>query len=340
MNRPIVRIKFGSHLYGTNTPASDTDYKSVHMPEARDILLQRVPNEIVVGGRDKAEGERNTAADVDDKSYSLQKFLALAAEGQTLAIDMLFAPPEMIDTTSAYWSYIVANRHKLISRKSAAFLGYCRQQANKYGIKGSRVAAAQVAANMFNGIVDHGAGNRKVGDWKGALEQLCREHPEHMSIVEQAIGSSGQLGLFFDCCGRKVAFTAPCKQAAEIFSRIYENYGDRARLAQSNEGVDWKALSHAVRVGYEAIELLTTGYVTLPLPRADYIKDIKLGKLSYEEVSEKIEELLLRVERAADMSNLPDEPDHKFIDDLIMAAYSAKIAAADKEGEFGRLIRY
>lgn len=33
----IVRVKFGSHLYGTNTPTSDLDFKSVHIPPARDI---------------------------------------------------------------------------------------------------------------------------------------------------------------------------------------------------------------------------------------------------------------------------------------------------------------
>ena len=38
----IVRIEFGSHLYGTSTSASDHDYKSVYIPSASDILLQRV----------------------------------------------------------------------------------------------------------------------------------------------------------------------------------------------------------------------------------------------------------------------------------------------------------
>jgi hypothetical protein len=34
----IVRIRFGSHLYGTATPASDEDWKSVHVPDARSIM--------------------------------------------------------------------------------------------------------------------------------------------------------------------------------------------------------------------------------------------------------------------------------------------------------------
>ena len=136
----IVKIKFGSHLYGTNTPTSDLDYKSVYVPEGDDILLQRVQHSIRFGGRTKQEGERNTADDVDNECYSLQYYLQLLSEGQTGAIDMLFAPePEL---SSPVWRYIQQNKARLLTKKSAAFVGYCRTQANKYGIKGSRVAAA------------------------------------------------------------------------------------------------------------------------------------------------------------------------------------------------------
>jgi predicted nucleotidyltransferase len=46
--RTIVRIKFGSHLYGTATLASDIDYKSVFVPSATDILLQRVKGSMLI----------------------------------------------------------------------------------------------------------------------------------------------------------------------------------------------------------------------------------------------------------------------------------------------------
>ena len=37
----VVMMKFGSHLYGTSTPASDLDYKSVWIPPAKNIILQQ-----------------------------------------------------------------------------------------------------------------------------------------------------------------------------------------------------------------------------------------------------------------------------------------------------------
>lgn len=41
--KELVRMKFGSHLYGTATPESDTDIKGVFLPELRDLLLARAP---------------------------------------------------------------------------------------------------------------------------------------------------------------------------------------------------------------------------------------------------------------------------------------------------------
>jgi hypothetical protein len=114
-----------------------------------------------------------------------------------------------------------------------------------------------------------------------------------------------------------VSFGNTIKAAADIFSRIYENYGRRAKLAQTNEGIDWKALSHAVRVANEALELLATANVTFPLPNAAHILEIKRGLLPYDDVASEIERLLEEVERASEVSTLRDEADQEFIDSLV-----------------------
>jgi hypothetical protein len=322
--KSIVRIKFGSHLYGTNTPTSDTDYKSVHIPDGRSILLQRPQDS--VGTKVKRDGEKNSPEDVDDESYSLQRFLGLAAEGQTACIDMLFASPQSLVATSRLWEFIIANRHRLLTKKSAAFVGYCRQQANKYGIKGSRVAAAKKATDFFAKAIVTVGSTTKLWEIASMVRELTDEHTQ---IIQQVVNRAGDLGTFLECCNRKVDFNSTCKQAHEVFSRIYENYGNRARLAQTNEGVDWKALSHAVRVALEAIELLTTGHITFPLYAADHILAIKQGRLSYGAVSSEIEQLLVQVENAALNSLLPDQPDIDFIETLVLSEY-AKAVQGDR----------
>ena len=314
----IVRVEFGSHLYGTNTEKSDHDFKSVYVPKAKDILLQRVVESTghkVV----RPEGEKNSPEDTDDESYSLQKYLSLLAQGQTVAIDMLFVPKPLF--TTPIWEHIKENKDKLLTKKSASFVGYCRTQANKYGIKGSRVAAAKEAKEGFERWIRIHGPTAKVFE---VLSDEPRTLDEHTRVLSKET-TLGKFETYFECCDRKVGFKNTLKEALAIYTRIYEEYGHRARLAQSNEGIDWKALSHAVRVGTEAVELLYTGKVTFPLPNKEHVLEIKLGKIPYAQVAGEIEYLLYAVEKAEKDSILRDEPDYEFIDDLVYNVYRSEV---------------
>lgn len=317
--RKLVTIKFGSHLYGTATPASDLDFKSVHVPDADDILLQRAKGSIN-SARPKAEKEKNLPGEVEEESYSLQRYLELASEGQTVALDVLFAPEwSMTEPPSEEWRKIVANRHRIVTRKSAAFVGYCRQQANKYGIKGSRVAAARSALRLLSGLVDRYGTTSKLGQFDHEIHEALAG-VEHAAVAPIVLGNGMEI-MHLDVCGRKMPFTSSVKNARDIVQRLVDEYGQRALQAESQQGVDWKALSHAVRVGTQAIELLRTGHVTFPLPNRDHVLDIKLGRLPYQDVSREIEGLLVAVEEEAARSSLPDQPDHKWIESFVADVY-------------------
>lgn len=310
-NRTIVRMMFGSALYGTSTPASDIDFKSVFVPSAKSILMQSAPKTIS-HSRPKGIGEKNYAGEVDEEQISIQKFIHLAAEGQTMALDMLFAPDyAIIGEPSWEWREIIANRHRLLTRKSAAFIGYAKQQANKFGIKGSRVAASRSALALLESAIETHGNTAKLEVVEGLVRALAASN-DHMTFHED-VTPHGQTVILWEVCDRKMPFTASLKNARDIMQRVVDEYGRRALMAETQQGIDWKALSHAVRVGDEAVELLTTGHVTFPLPNAAHIIDIKLGRLLYQDVAEEIEGLLERVEQAAATSTLPDRPDEEWM---------------------------
>lgn len=323
--RTIVRLRFGSALYGTSTPTSDIDYKSVYIPDARDILLQRVKGSIA-NKRPKLSGEKNFTGEVDEESYSLQRFLQLAAEGQTVSLDVLFAPEwAMVDEPGWEWREITENRDKLITKKSKAFIGYCYQQSAKYGVKGSRVSAAREAlALLESAIAAHGTQAKLAMIERDMAKAVLLN--EHMKIQFIANPTGTELP-HWEVCGRKMPYTIRLGAAREIAQRLVDEYGQRALQAERNEGIDWKALSHAVRVGRQAIELLNTGYVTFPLPDAAHILDIKLGRITYQEVAGEIEGLLELVESAAAASKLPDKPDLQWIDDFVARIYGYEVRA-------------
>lgn len=62
-------MKHGSHLYGTNTEKSDTDYKGIFLPSIEDYLLQKVQKTITQNTGDGKSKNSNT--DIDDQLFSL-----------------------------------------------------------------------------------------------------------------------------------------------------------------------------------------------------------------------------------------------------------------------------
>ena len=321
--RTVFRCTYGSHLFGTATPESDLDIKSVFVPNPRDILLGRARGS-VQARRNKAPGEKTHAGEVEEEAYSLQRFLGLAAEGQTVAMDLLFAPASAwLGEPGPEWRAILAERPRLVTRKSKAFIGYCLQQAAKYGVKGSRVAAARGALELLDaGAARHGATARLA-----ALDGPVRDFAARTghAVMVDIPQPGGGLVPHLDVCGRKLPYTVAIKEAAAVMRRLIADYGRRALQAESQRGVDWKALSHAVRVASQGLELLDTGRITLPATNVERIRAIKLGFIPHGEVTDEIEALLARVQDAAGRSALPDEVDRGWIDDFVAAVYGREV---------------
>lgn len=317
----VMETLFGAHLYGTVVECSDRDTKAVRIPSTAEILLQRVTPSI--SERTKLDpAAKNTSADVDRDIWSLGKFLDLLAEGQIVALDVLFAPPTAwLGTTHHFWITVVENRHRMISKRPGSLVTYCKGQADKYGIKGSRVAAAEHAVDALLAYQGEHPG-AKLGDVGPAIEAALA-NIEHIAFVDVPTPSGGSV-RHMDVCGKRAPFTASLRSAHDIYRHLAERYGGRARAAKDNRGIDWKALSHAVRAGHQAIELLSTGHITFPRPEAQLLIDIKLGRKPYNEVAEMIENLLFQV--YGTKSDLPDEPDLAFMEKLVIEFYGCQIA--------------
>lgn len=325
MRHLTVKMQFGSHVYGTNVPTSDHDYKAVYLPEPRDILLQKVKGTYKSNTKEDPHA-KNTADDIDLEIFSLQRYLDLLMEGQTVAVDMLFTPRKFWEEHRAGWLMIQYNKDKFLHSGVSSFAGYCRTQANKYGIKGSRMKAVRTVLDMLKPLDQ----NAKLGEFKEGLSLVIYgggnlamdPHPdlEHAAIV-MCKGPNGREEPHLEVCNRKVPFHAKVKYAVEVYQRIFDEYGERARLAEKNEGIDWKALMHAVRVQEEAKELLLTGHVTFPRPEAPLLLKIRKGEVPYADVASQIEAGLEELEVVQSKSTLQKEPDRKFADDLIAEVY-------------------
>ena len=206
-----------------------------------------------------------------------------------------------------------------MSRRVTPFLRYCRRQAELYGAKGARAAAARWALTLLEKAEARYGGTARLALAESALATFVTATP-HAGLVDVNVGE-GHLVRHFELCGRKAPLHATVKSAREMAARLLASYGARALQAEEEGGVDWKALSHAVRVGQEALELLTTGRLSFPLAGAACLLDVKLRRLPYAAVTEEVEGLLAAVEAAVTRSSLPDEPDAAAAEALVLRTH-------------------
>lgn len=88
-------------------------------------------------------------------------------------------------------------------------------------------------------------------------------------------------------------------------------------------GFDTKFAYHAIRLGIQGNELLSTGNITLPMPEPDrqWLKDLRVGAYSKEDALERIEDLRADLEQLVNRSDLPDKPDFDKLNEWLIMMY-------------------
>ncbi len=296
----IMQTPFGSHLYGLNTPTSDKDFKAIFMPKVKDILLGTIPKTMKISSGPNEV--RNTVDDVDSEAYSLHHFVRLALQGQTVALDLLHGSQEtkVCDT----WLFLKKNRSRFYTKSMRSFIGYARGQAAKYGIKGSRLDAVREALAFLITKGDTTLGELWGELWKN---EHCVKH-----MVFDGIGDVDSSQSYWEVCGKKMTFGSRASEYVPMLQKFYDNYGKRAQMAAKNEGIDWKAVSHALRVGFQTKHIFLNGTFSYPLPETPYLLSVKQGLLPYKEVACTLDALIEELEHTAVRSSLPEKPDVEF----------------------------
>jgi hypothetical protein len=108
--------------------------------------------------------------------------------------------------------------------------------------------------------------------------------------------------------------------------RLLETRGqkrvNRPELVEAH-GFDTKYAMHAARLGYQGLELLETGWLTLPMPEPERsrVMAIRTGDRSFEEAIAEIEAVERRLAEALERTQLPPEPDRAAVDRFLVRAY-------------------
>ncbi len=85
---------------------------------------------------------------------------------------------------------------------------------------------------------------------------------------------------------------------------------------------------HMVRLGYQGIELLEIGRITLPMPptQREFTMAIRRGEVSLDEVLARATELEQRLSGLKVSSSLPERPETDLIQDWMVRTYLGRWA--------------
>ena len=294
----ILFTRFGSHLYGTNTENSDSDYKGIFINRGS----QKTPKTITIG-KDKNPGEKNTPDDIDIQLFNLEYFFELLQTGDITSFDILHTNKENTLITSDIWKLIQKNKSIFYSKNLTSLVGYVKKQASKYGIKGSRLYVAEKFVNLLDKF---DAENRMNSIWPDLPISEYSNYIEGKELIQHYI-----------ICGKIIQDTVKIGYAKRIVQNYIDKFGERAKMARNNNGVDWKALSHAIRASFQYTQIMVKGDIEFPLVDAEFLKLIKLGEYEYSFVADVLEKSIETLNYFAKVSNLPENINKKEVDGLL-----------------------
>jgi len=102
----------------------------------------------------------------------------------------------------------------------------------------------------------------------------------------------------------------------------------RPELVEAH-GFDTKYACHALRLGWQGIELAQLGRLELPMPypQREFLRGLRRGEVSFDDAMNKITSAELTLERFKDgrlATVLPAEPDFQWANDFLVWAYEAR----------------
>lgn len=351
--KKLFTLNTGSKMYGTDHPESDTDIKHIVLPDLDDLLMGKRVVTIEKKTNSKAN-TKNTKDDVDEKFVPIQEFAKQFLIGDTEAMETAFAiegnhcgqtfytehgshisfdeanDPDTEQTCSQYpWLFIEFVRElrtKFLTSQIKSMVSYLINQSQLYSLKGDRLNAAKavLAALTHCGLLTtqqvRSLKDVRLSVFAEATDidpfgSALQDYPEYFVKTEYDIGQDRKAPCF-KILGRTLPFTNSLEKSLEVVNSLIKSYGSRAERA-SEEGKDWKAYMHAMRIVDEGLMLLREGRLEFPLEKGhvERLWQIRRGEVDYEAIKQEFEfkvDLLSDLEKTTHLPPMTQELKDEF----------------------------
>ena len=127
----VFKTQYGSRLYGTNGPKSDTDWKYLFLPTLKDTLLGKQ----VLKTKFVSPNMEDKSMQVDEDFVPVQKFAYDFLKGVPYAVEVAFGAhgnhAEQKFVHMKFDPFVRELREKFLTRKLSGFLGFVNNMKGK-----------------------------------------------------------------------------------------------------------------------------------------------------------------------------------------------------------------
>ena len=297
----------GSHAYGTNIEGSDVDVRGVALNSKRDLLGLR-------------NFEQFTDERTDTTVYAFRKFVGLVSACNPNTIELLGGRKEHFTQVSPAGLMLLDNKKLFLSRRAVySFGGYANAQLRRLENKCAREEVDEEKKVQYI-----------LGSCRHAMAQIAEKH----GLPENLFNISVDTDLTFHIHagdGWNDFQDAPFEELLGYLKELkqiqdsYEKFGRRNQKAMDKGKLNKHAM-HLIRLYLMAFDILEREEInTYRENDREFLLSIRNGAFMNEdglfipEFFNLVNEYEKRLTYAARETSLPDKPDYKKIEELVMA---------------------
>ncbi len=316
-NNIILLTTGGSHAYGTEVETSDLDIRGVTLETKREVL-----------GLSQFEQFDNTATDT--VVYGLRKYVGLILNCNPNTIEMLGTKEEQLFVLTEAGKLLRNNIDLFLSKKAiGSFGGYATQQLRR--LENSLVRDSYPQAEKEKHIL---------GTLKGQMNHFKEKYHDFtgqdMNIYLDKSEKEGyDQEVFMDLTLKHY----PLRDFQGIYSEMHNVLGEYGKLTHRNRKKDDLHLNkhamHLIRLLIMGIELLEGKGVNtfrgkdraflLKIRNGEFISKKSDGTQDYTAIFDMVNEYEAKFKYAAENTNLPQKPDYKKVEELLITIYEKEL---------------
>jgi len=300
----LILTTAGSIAYGTNVETSDIDIRGVTLETRQDIL----------GLSSFEQFEDRTT---DTVVYGLKKFIDLCLNSNPNVLEILGTRPEHLLIINEEGQLLRDHIDLFLSKKAIQSFGnYATAQLRRLqnALARDNYPHAEKEQHILNSIL-------------GQMDHLNRSYQsfndnEIKLYIDQSDKAEVDLEIFIDIDLKHY----PLRDFKNIYSDMNNIIKDYSKLNHRNSKKDELHLNkhamHLIRLLVTGTEILEgKGIHTYRENERALFLDIRHGKYSYSQVFEMVDEYEKSFKMAAINTDLPEEPDYKRVEELMMGIY-------------------